>query len=339
MYGFRFGFSLLCWAASTVALAGPPFAHPPVGCAPRQRPCPPTVHVHVPKHMVPCPPQGGQQETVPQPETQYFSPPSRGGVTVGESNFIGIEGPEIRFPEFRLALPSIRLPAIFRGRREARMELERAEAYPVSRVQQEFSFPGGPADQPGRQETGPGLPETAPAKPSCKLCKPPARPLQETMALQRLQQQQLELLRKLEEAHRLINELKRDAADPAPLPSARRPEGLDFSKRSDYTQQSQVMPTHFEQARPVRREPMLYPVSPAGQLMANQQQRDEDIRRLCQRLEQLEQRVRRVQSPKEASPGHQVRPSARQPPARWMPSGETDHTHNSQPQVIRIHLK
>jgi hypothetical protein len=66
--------------------------------------------------------------TKQQPEAGAFVAPAQPGVVQGASNGMGVRGLEIEFPAFRLALPTIRFPSMFRTRANARMLLERGEA-------------------------------------------------------------------------------------------------------------------------------------------------------------------------------------------------------------------
>lgn len=59
--------------------------------------------------------------------TEFSSPPPS-GVVAGATNSMGIRGLEVTFPEWKLALPTVQFPALFRLRREAEMLLDSGRA-------------------------------------------------------------------------------------------------------------------------------------------------------------------------------------------------------------------
>ena len=60
--------------------------------------------------------------------TAEFSSPPPSGVVAGATNSVGIRGLEVTFPEWKLALPSVQLPALVRLRRDAEMLLDSGRA-------------------------------------------------------------------------------------------------------------------------------------------------------------------------------------------------------------------
>jgi hypothetical protein len=118
------------------------------GCRnPRCTKCRPKICVNVPSTIrvereQGCdqpPSRGGPQEQPPErggpPDDQgvlqemgaYIAPP-RSGSTRGATNFTGIDGGSITLPEIRLRLPSFELPACFKSRAGARMNVDSAVA-------------------------------------------------------------------------------------------------------------------------------------------------------------------------------------------------------------------
>ena len=138
--------------------AGPASATPAACAKPAPCPTPPPRHVYV----CPCPTcqeRGGEPERAPgQPELgpgAYVAPPQT-GVQVEGSRQVSVGGLAIRFPEFRLELPTIELPHRSARTRGAHMELDRAIA--------DFrSLPAQPTAQyayaAARQETYSGQPQ------------------------------------------------------------------------------------------------------------------------------------------------------------------------------------
>lgn len=61
-------------------------------------------------------------------ETGAYIAPPRSGSTRGATNYRGLDGGSLTFPELRLRLPSIELPACFRSRSAARMHIDSAVA-------------------------------------------------------------------------------------------------------------------------------------------------------------------------------------------------------------------
>ncbi len=85
-----------------------------------QLPCPPQ-HIHVDlSHSTPAPCE--------EPGAGVFAAPLGSGTVEGESMSVGIRGLEIEFPAFRLRLPSIKLPSLFRARTDSRMLLDNTTA-------------------------------------------------------------------------------------------------------------------------------------------------------------------------------------------------------------------
>ncbi|MEQ8785002.1 MAG: hypothetical protein RIC55_01830 [Pirellulaceae bacterium] len=80
----------------------------------------------------PCPTAPCQEPCYPaQGSSQaqgVFVAPQQPGTVQGPSNGFGLRGLEIEFPAWRLALPTVRFPSLFRTRASSRMLLERSEA-------------------------------------------------------------------------------------------------------------------------------------------------------------------------------------------------------------------
>ncbi|MCD0459980.1 hypothetical protein [Roseiconus lacunae] len=80
-----------------------------------------------------CPPAEGENESAdrtPQVEPDpgvFLAPPQSGERTEGYRTY-GVRGMSIRFPEWKLSLPSIELPGFIRRSRAPQMELDRAVA-------------------------------------------------------------------------------------------------------------------------------------------------------------------------------------------------------------------
>jgi hypothetical protein len=101
-----------------------------------------------------------------EPPGQYLAPPANGPV-FGESNSVGVEGLSVHFPPLNLSLPTLKLPALFRVRHNARMVTNPSEAPFTDAAQtsapvQLMMVPGPPA------RTAAPEPDAAPQSPSQK---------------------------------------------------------------------------------------------------------------------------------------------------------------------------
>ncbi|MCI0360159.1 MAG: hypothetical protein L0211_16900 [Planctomycetaceae bacterium] len=154
---------LFIWMPAGV-VAAEWYGPPPLGpsCeAPRQPTC------DVPPRAPEQPPRA-PQAPLAVPQGMFVQPPASGAVR-GPVEQRGIEGLSITFPELTFQLPCIRLPACFRTRSDARMELSPGVAPYV-----QSAMVPAPAYAPAMIYAPPAAPPASPKQPT-----PPSAPTED----------------------------------------------------------------------------------------------------------------------------------------------------------------